>query len=88
MYSAKVTFGNIGIRRSLGKDSRAICETVYYGRVELAQHKSQSFFKLIVDDHMLVRAKEAMWQIVKALDLRVEIFPFAAKDVELAGLWC
>jgi hypothetical protein len=37
---------------------------------------------------MLVRAKEAMWQILKALDLGIEILPFAAEDVELAGLWC
>jgi hypothetical protein len=85
--SAKLGLGNIGLGSALGEDTRAVCETVYDGRIELAQHEAQSFLELIVNDHMLVCSKETMRQVIKGADFGIEVFPFCAEDVELAGFW-
>ena len=55
--STKLGLGDVGLGSALRKDSRTVCETVYDGRIELAQHEAQSFLELIVNDHVLVCSK-------------------------------
>ena len=70
----------------LGEDTGAVGEAVDDGGVELAQHEAQGLLELVVDDHVLVGAEEAVGQVGEGLDLEVDaVLPVAAVEVELAA---
>ena len=58
MDCSKLSFCDASAGIFLREDARSIRKAVYDGGVELPKHKPQSFFQLIVNDHVLVRAEQ------------------------------
>lgn len=79
MDSSKVSLADAAAGLFLGENARAVGETIDNGRIELAQHHTQSFFELIVDNHMLVDAKQAMRKLIETLNGKVNsVLPLVA----------
>lgn len=72
MDSSKISLAYAMALVTLWEDARAVSKAVYYWRVELPQHNAQRFFKLIVDNHVLVDSKKAMRQVLEGLDGKVD----------------
>lgn len=65
--------------------ARSVSETIYDRRMKLSQHEPQSFFELIVDNHVLIDAEQSVGEVFERLDGEIDrVLPIIAVKVELS----